>query len=129
MNIELALIDQQVQGLAQKLNTKLDNNPEKQISKAFLVLNIKSLFDIEDEEDALDYIYDSGNDYSIDSLYISDVLNDTFNIKIIQTKYTRFIKQDGSYYNGEGKFPRNDVQKIISALSLTINSFFKTKHQ
>lgn len=121
MNIELALIDQQVHGLAQKLNTKLDNNPEKQISKAFLVLNIKSLFDIEDEEDALDYIYDSGNDYSIDSLYISDVLNDTFNIKIIQTKYTRFIKQDGSYYNGEGKFPRNDVQKIISALSLILD--------
>ena len=35
MNIELALVDQQVQGLVQKLNTKLDNNPDKQISKAF----------------------------------------------------------------------------------------------
>ena len=87
MNIELALVDQQVQGLVQKLNTKLDNNPDKQISKAFLVLSIKTLFDIEDDEEALDFIYDSGNDYSIDAIFVSDVVNDSFTIKIIQTKY------------------------------------------
>ena len=69
-----------------KLNTKLDNNPDKQISKAFLVLNIKTLFDIEDDEEALDFIYDSGNDYSIDSIFISDVINDSFTIKIIPNK-------------------------------------------
>ena len=74
MNIELALVDQQVQGLVQKLNTKLDNNPDKQISKAFLLLSIKTLFDIEDDEEALDFIYDSGNDYSIDAIFVSDVI-------------------------------------------------------
>ena len=121
MNIELALVDQQVQGLVQKLNTKLDNNPDKQISKAFLLLSIKTLFDIEDDEEALDFIYDSGNDYSIDAIFVSDVINDSFTIKIIQTKYKRFLKQDGSYYNGDSNFPRTDVEKMISSLSLVLD--------
>ena len=121
MNIELALVDQQVQGLVQKLNTKLDNNPDKQISKAFLVLNIKTLFDIEDDEEALDFIYDSGNDYSIDSIFISDVINDSFTIKIIQTKYTRFFKQNGEYYDGQNNFPRNATEQMISSLPLVLD--------
>ena len=121
MNIELALVDQQVQGLVQKLNTKLDNNPDKQISKAFLVLSIKTLFDIEDDEEAFDFIYDSGNDYSIDAIFVSDVVNDSFTIKIIQTKYKRFLKKDGTYYNGDSNFPRTDIEKMISSLSLVLD--------
>lgn len=121
MNIELSLIDQQVYGIAEKLNTKLDKNPEKQISKAFLYLVLKNILDTDGEDDILDCIYDSGNDYSIDGLYVSDVLNDSFSIKIIQTKYTRVLKKDGSYYDGRGQFPRTDIVKMINSLSLVLD--------
>lgn len=62
-----------------------------------------------------------GNDYSIDGLYVSDVINDSFNIKIIQTKYKRYIKENGEYYNGDSKFPRGDIQKMLNSLSLILD--------
>ena len=118
MNIELSIIDQQVQGIAQRLNEQLDIDKEKQISKAYLYLVIKNIIDINEDEDILDCIYDSGNDYSIDGLYISDVLNDSFNIKIIQTKYTRVLKNNGNYYDGKAQFPRTDVIKMLNSIPL-----------
>jgi len=121
MNIELSLIDQQVQGIAEKLNTKLDVNTNKQVSKAFLFLVLKNLIDSDDEEDILDCIYNDGNDYSIDGLYVSDVVNDSFTIKVIQTKYTRILKNNGSYYDGKGVFPRTDVIKMINTLPLILD--------
>lgn len=120
MNIELALLDQQVQGLAKKFNNQLDSDENKQVSKAFLALAIKTLFDVDDDE-IIDCIYDSGNDYSIDSIYISDIINDSFSIKIIQSKYKRFLRQDNSYYDGDSKFPRTDVEKMLSSLSLILD--------
>ncbi len=121
MNIELSLIDQQVQGIVEKLNTKLDTNTNKQISKAFLFLVLKNITDSEDEYDILDCIYDDDNDYSIDGMYVSDVVNDNFTIKIIQTKYTRILKSNGSYYDGRGVFPRTDVIKMINSLPLILD--------
>ena len=121
MNIELSIIDQQVYGISEKLNIKLDKNPEKQMSKAFLYLVLKNILDTDEEEDILECIYDSGNDYSIDGLYISDVLNDSFNIKIIQTKYTRIVKKNGNYYDGKAQFPRTDIIKMINSLSLVLD--------
>lgn len=121
MNIELSLIDQQVQGIAEKLNIQLDANTNKQASKAFLFLVLKNLIDSDEEEDILDCIYDDGNDYSIDGLYVSDVVNDSFTIKVIQTKYTRILKKNGSYYDGRGVFPRTDVIKMINTLPLILD--------
>jgi len=121
MNIELSLIDQQVQGLAEKLTAKLDNNSDRQISKAFLFLVLKNIIDNNSEDEILDCIYDSGNDYSIDGLYVSDVANDSFTINIVQTKYTRLLKKNGSYYDGNGQFPRGDVIKVINSLPLILD--------
>ena len=121
MNIELALIDQQVQAILKQYGNKLGTDLNKQISKAFLFLVIKTLFELEDGEEIFDCMYDGGNDYSIDGLYVSDVVNDSFNIKIIQTKYKRYIKENGEYYNGESKFPRTDIQKMLNSLSLILD--------
>ena len=126
MNIELALIDQQVQGIVKQYKEKLDLDKNKAISKAFLFLTIKTLFELEDEEEVFESIYDGGNDYAIDGLYVSDVVNDTFSIKIIQTKYKRFLKDNGEYYNGDSKFPRNDIVKMLNSLSLILDPYKNT---
>jgi len=123
VNIELALIDQQVLGIVKEYGEKLDKNKDKQISKAFLYLSIKTLFELDNDEEIFDCIYDGGNDYSIDGLIISDVVNDSFNIKIIQTKYKRFIKDNGEYYDGDSQFPRNDIIKMINSLSLMLDPY------
>ncbi len=121
MNIELSIIEQQVNNICERLGDKLDTDAEKRKSKGFLYLVLKNILDIDSEDEILDCIYDSGNDYAIDGLYVSDIVNDSFNIKIIQSKYTRILKQNGTHYNGESCFPRNDVIKMVKSLYLLLD--------
>jgi len=116
MNIELGFIDQMVNKIAKDLNTKLDSNKEKQISKAFTFLTLKTILDIEDEEVVLDCLYDGSGDYGIDGLYVSDLANDSISIKIFQTKYKRVQKQNGDFYDGESNFPSNDIGKMLGVI-------------
>ena len=55
MDIELALIDQQVLGIAK--NLVIDKDKNKKISKAFLYLDIKTLFEVEKGDDIFKCIY------------------------------------------------------------------------
>lgn len=115
MSINLSLVDQQVQAIAER-NVDLDEDINKRISKAFTLLCIKNNLDIEDEEEAKGYIFDGSGDFGLDGLYVSDVQNGEFRVKIFQTKYKRLQKSDGTYYDGKAYFPANSVQKMISVV-------------
>lgn len=119
MSIELNIIDQQVQAIAER-NKDLDENVDKRISKAFTLLCIKTNLDIEDEEEAKGYIFDGGGDFGLDGIFVSDVQNGEFKIKIFQTKYRRLKKDDGTFYDGNAHFPANSVQKMV----LVVKSIF-----
>ncbi len=119
MNINLALTDQMVQKIANDY-PELDSDANKRLSKAFTVLCVKAILGV-DEEEAMEYIFDGGGDYGIDALVVSSIINDSFNVKIFQSKYKRILKQDGTYYDGEANFPSNDVQKIIGVVKNIFN--------
>lgn len=121
MSINLSLVDQQVQAIAER-NVDLDEDINKRISKAFTLLCIKNNLDIEDEEEAKGYIFDGGGDFGLDGLYVSDVQNGEFRVKIFQTKYKRLQKNDGTSYDGKACFPANSVQKMISVVKSIFDS-------
>lgn len=100
--------------------SSLDKDENKRLSKAFTVLCIKSLMGIEEDE-AIEYLLDGSGDYGIDALIISSIINDSFNVKILQSKYKRVLKQDGSYYDGAANFPSNDIQKLINVVKNIFN--------
>ena len=85
MSIELSIIDQQVQAIADR-NKDLDENIDKRISKAFTLLCIKNNLDIDDEEETKEYIFDGGGDFGLDGIFVSDIQNGEFKIKIISNK-------------------------------------------
>lgn len=120
MSINLSLVDQQVHTIANR-NEDLDSDTNKRISKAFTLLCIKNNLDIEDEE-AKEYIFDGGGDFGLDGIYVSDVQNGEFKVKLFQTKYKRLLKSDGTHYDGKAHFPPNSVQKMISVVKSIFDS-------
>lgn len=121
MSIELSIIDQQVQAIAER-NKDLDENIDKRISKAFTLLCIKNNLDIDDEEEAKEYIFDGGGDFGLDGIFVSDIQNGEFKVKIFQTKYKRLKKDDGKFYGGDSHFPANSVQKMVSVVKSIFDS-------
>ena len=121
MSIELSIIDQQVQAIADR-NKDLDENIDKRISKAFTLLCIKNNLDIDDEEEAKEYIFDGGGDFGLDGIFVSDIQNGEFKVKIFQTKYKRLKKDDGEFYGGDAHFPANSVQKMVSVVKSIFDS-------
>lgn len=120
MNIDLNLVDQQVQAIAQR-NENLDKDAEKRISKAFTLLCLKSVLDIDNEEEAREYMFDGSGDFGIDGLFIGDIQDDEFEVKIFQTKYKRLQKNSDSLYDGRSHFKTTDVQKMIGIVSDIFN--------
>lgn len=115
-NINLLLLDQMVQKTAQNLQDKLSADIGRRVSKAFVFLSVKALLDLDTEEEVLDCIYDGSNDFGIDGLYVSDIIDDAFHVTIFQCKYKTLLTDSGKEYNGLGNYPANEVQKMISVV-------------
>ncbi|WP_144822380.1 AIPR family protein [Marinobacter piscensis] len=116
MNINLLYLDQMVNKTAESHLAELGGQADRAVSKAFVFLAAKTLLDLDSDEEVLDCIYDGRGDFGIDALYISDIVDESFHVKIFQGKYTRLEKSNGASYEGGSHFPANDVQKMVSVV-------------
>lgn len=116
MNINLLYLDQMVNKTAESRLADLGGQADRAVSKAFVFLAAKTLLDLDSDDEVLDCIYDGRGDFGIDALYISDIVDESFHVKIFQGKYTRLEKSKGASYEGNNHFPANDVQKMVSVV-------------
>ena len=91
MNINASIIDQQVRGLAEKLRSEIDLVLGKVAddtlarSVGFLLLVEKVLLGLTEEE-AIDSVTEGGNDFGVDAIDISDVVDGEFAVTLVQGK-------------------------------------------
>lgn len=115
MNINLSIIDQQLDKIAEdfqdelkeQISRKLD--PERLRSAAFTLLCVKAVLDI-DFFEALEYITEGGGDGGIDGLHVGDIQDGEFTVSLFQSKYRRKL-------DGASNFEENAVIKMIHAIS------------
>jgi len=120
MNINVSIIDQQVRGLAQRLKLELDAAVDEDLgeikgrSVAFVVLCAKALLDLNDDE-AVAALTEGGNDFGVDAIEVSDVLDGEFTVTLFQGKY--------HHENLEGVkgFPEEGVIKAVQAVRALFN--------
>lgn len=114
MSINTGIVDQRVRKLAVDLapefETRLNikNNEDKQRSTAFVLLAVKTVLDLPDDE-ALDCLTEGGNDFGIDAVHVGDVEDGEFVVTMFQGKYKRDL-------TGDSNFPQNGVEKAIQAI-------------
>lgn len=120
MNINVSIIDQQVRGLAQRLKPQLDAALGRDLdettarSVAFVVLCEKTMLELTDEE-AIEALTEGGNDFGVDALDVSDVMDGEFTVTLFQGKY--------NHKNLEGVkgIPEDAVIKAVQAVRALFN--------
>ena len=120
MNINVSIIDQQVRGLAQRLRARLEEELDRAVddtlarSASFVVLCAKVLLDLSDDE-ALELLTEGGNDFGVDAIDVSDVVDGEFTVTLFQGKY--------HHENLEGTkgFPQSGVEKAVQAVRALFN--------
>lgn len=108
MNLNVSIIDQQVRGLAEKLRDdivamlpKAAGNETLRRSAAFVLLCVKTILGVSDEE-ALECLTEGGNDFGVDAIHASDVVEDEFTVTLFQGKYKHENLDGGASYPEEG---------------------------
>ncbi len=113
MNVNAGIIDQRVQHLLEQFQEELPKgNEDKKRSAAFVLLCVKTMLDITEEE-ALDFIVDGGQDAGIDAIHVGEVQDGEFSVSLFQGKYDRKL-------TGESAFP----EKAVIAIKDTIGALF-----
>jgi hypothetical protein len=114
MNINLSIIDQQVRAVAAthaprfaaELNIK--NDEAKALSAAFVLLTLKTLLDLTGDE-AFDCLTEGGNDFGVDAIHLSDIVDGEFTATLVQAKYKQKLE-------GSSNFEETGVTKSIQAI-------------
>jgi hypothetical protein len=115
MNINVNIIDQQIRGLAAKLKPEIEQLLDKTLDEtmtrsiAFVLLCAKVMLNLTDEE-SIESLTEGGNDFGVDALVVSDVLDGEFTVTLIQGKY--------NHQNLEGTkgIPEDAVRKAVQAV-------------
>ena len=96
MNLNVSIVDSQVRGLADKLRIELGEALGRRLdngrlrSAAFVLLCVKTLLDLSDEE-ALDRLTEGGGDFGVDAIHLSDTVEGEFSVTLFQCKYKQII--------------------------------------
>ena len=115
MNINVSIIDQQVRGLAQRLHGKMEAELEAKLddtkarSVAFVLLSVKTLLDL-DEDEALECLTGGSNDFGVDAMAVSDIVEGEFTVTLFQGKY------DHTKLEGNRNFEETGVIKAVQAV-------------
>lgn len=121
MNINASIIDQQVRALAETLAPRLadelniKNDEHKARSAAFVLLTLKSLLDLSQDE-AFDCLTEGGSDFGVDAIHLSDVVDGEFTATLVQSKYKQKL-------DGTSNFEETGVIKSIQAIKYLFNPF------
>lgn len=115
MNLNVSIVDSQVRGLADKLRIELGEALGRRLdngrlrSVAFVLLCVKTLLDLSDEE-ALERLTEGGGDFGVDAIHLSDIVEGEFSVTFFQCKY-KHDRQDGV-----SAFPEDGVTKALQAV-------------
>jgi hypothetical protein len=121
MNINASIIDQQVRALADRQKTaieekaKFKNDYNKLRSAAFVVLSVKTLLDLTEEE-AIDCLTEGGGDFGVDAIEIGEIQDSEFSVTLFQGKYK-------SELGGTSNFPQTGIEKLIQAVGTLFDPY------
>lgn len=121
MNINVSIIDQQVNALAERQQTaierqsKFKNDHSKLRSAAFVVLVVKTLLYLTEEE-AIECLTEGGGDFGVDAIEVGEVLDGEFSVTIFQGKYK-------SKLEGTSNFPQTGIEKLIQAVGTLFDPY------
>lgn len=115
MNLNVGIIDQQVRGLAERLREDLTEtlgraavDETARRSAAFVVLCVKTMLGVAEDE-AFECLTEGGNDFGVDAIHVSDVIDDEFTVTLFQGKYKH------NNLDGSANFPEEGVLKAVNA--------------
>jgi len=121
MNINASIIDQQVRALADRQKTaieekaKFKNDDNKLRSAAFVLLSVKTLLDLTEEE-AIECLTEGGGDFGVDAIEIGEIQDSEFSVTLFQGKYKSDLK-------GTSNFPQTGIEKLIQAVGTLFDPY------
>jgi hypothetical protein len=121
MDINASIIDQQVRALAERQKTaieekaKFKNDDNKLRSAAFVVLVVKTLLDLTEEE-AIECLTEGGADFGVDAIEVGEVHDGEFSVTIFQGKYKADLV-------GTSNFPQTGIEKLIQAVGTLFDPY------
>lgn len=109
MDIFKQIVDQRIRKVLEN-NTDFfaEDDEERRISKAFLLLGVAAYLNI-DVAEAYPLITDGGGDGGFDAAYIAEAQDMQLNVVLFQSKYTRRLDKDSN-------FPANAVEKAVNTV-------------
>ena len=120
MNINVSIIDQQVRGLAQRLQSRIEDELDRKLdesmarSVAFVVLCAKVMLGLTDGE-AIETVTEGGNDFGVDAIEVGDLNDGEFVVTLLQGKYRH------ENLDGVKGFPQSGVEKAVQAVRALFN--------
>ena len=120
MNINVGIIDQQVRGLAQRLQPQIEKELDRTLdettarSVAFTVLCAKVMLALTDDE-AIQTLTEGGNDFGVDAIEVGDLSDGEFVVTLFQGKYHH------QNLDGVRGFPQSGVEKAVQAVRALFN--------
>jgi hypothetical protein len=121
VDINASIIDQQVRALAERQKTAIEekatfkNDDNKLRSAAFVVLVVKTLLDLTEEE-AIECLTEGGGDFGVDAIEIGEVQDGEFSVTIFQGKYKADLQ-------GTSNFPQTGIEKLIQAVGTLFDPY------
>lgn len=120
MNINAAIIDQQLSGIDKMVKTEiLEQLNKRNLTQHqehclfFTFLCTKLILGLSDE-DAIECLVDGGNDFGVDSIHIGEESDGEIIITMIQSKYAKNLK-------GDKNFPQSGIEKLVKAVTYLYN--------
>lgn len=121
MNINASIIDQQVRALADRQKEAIEdkasfrNDENKLRSAAFVVLVVKTLLDLTEEE-AIECLTEGGGDFGVDAVEVGEVQDGEFSVTLFQGKYKADLQ-------GTSNFPQTGIEKLIQAVGTLFDPY------
>lgn len=133
MNINASIIDQQVRALAERQKKSIEeiarfnHNDNKLHSASFVVLAVKTLLDLTEEE-AVECLTEGGGDFGVDAIEVGEVQDGEFSVTLFQGKYKFDLE-------GRSNFSQTGIEKLIQAVgtlfdpykAITVNPYLKPR--
>ena len=121
MNINASIIDQQVRSLADRRKSAIEekvrfkNDDNKLRSSAFVVLSVKILLAVTEEE-AIECLTEGGGDFGVDAIEIGEIQDSEFSVTLFQGKYKFDLE-------GASNFPQTGIEKLIQAVGTLFDPY------
>ncbi len=113
MNLNASIIDQRLTGVQNEIQQWAEDelnitDPGRIKPLAFVYLCVKTMLDL-DAQEAFDCVTDSGGDFGVDAMQVSEEVDGEFAVTLFQAKYKAKLEADAN-------FPENGVLALVNAI-------------